>query len=205
MPTVSASGSLFKTCKNQTYALCAAAQCKVYNGVAYCQCEIKSGDSISLTLDLNNGEDVCSVNASGVNNGYMVSTYSLPESVLTPNGNLAIYTCPGEKSDGAYAQCDGGLCSSSSEGATYPGFATPGPQGQITCSCPITTASPGPHNPGYQILGPYPCQKSFFQYCKKSTANTSTGATIYVGAPTGTARALTYQLNGSVPTLNECR
>ena len=41
-------GSSFKICKNQTYALCAAARCNVYDGVAYCQCEVKHGDSISL-------------------------------------------------------------------------------------------------------------------------------------------------------------
>ena len=36
-------GSTFKVCKDQTYALCAAARCNVYDGVAYCQCEEKHG------------------------------------------------------------------------------------------------------------------------------------------------------------------
>ena len=36
-------GSSFKVCKNQTYALCAAARCNVYDGVAYCQCDVKPG------------------------------------------------------------------------------------------------------------------------------------------------------------------
>ena len=31
----SMAGSSFKVCKDQTYALCAAARCNVYNGVAY--------------------------------------------------------------------------------------------------------------------------------------------------------------------------
>ena len=41
-------GPSFKICKNQTYALCASARCNVYDGVAYCQCDVKHGDSISL-------------------------------------------------------------------------------------------------------------------------------------------------------------
>ena len=57
-----------------------------------------------------------------------------------------------------------------------------------------------------KILGPYPCDKSFFRYCKAATANSKTGSTIYVGAPAGTAQALaSVQLNGSVPPVNECR
>ncbi len=29
-------GAQFKVCKDQTYALCAAARCNVFDGVAYC-------------------------------------------------------------------------------------------------------------------------------------------------------------------------
>ena len=49
-------GSSFKVCKNQTYALCAAARCNVYDGVAYCQCDVKHGDSISLPFTMGKGE-----------------------------------------------------------------------------------------------------------------------------------------------------
>ena len=73
-------GQPFKVCKNQTYALCAAARCNVYDGVAYCQCDVKHGDSISLPFPMGKDEDVCSVNAAGADNKYMISTYSLPES-----------------------------------------------------------------------------------------------------------------------------
>ena len=72
-------GQSFKVCKNQTYALCAAARCNVYDGVAYCQCDVKHGDSISLPFPMGKDEDVCSVNAAGADNKYMISTYSLPE------------------------------------------------------------------------------------------------------------------------------
>jgi hypothetical protein len=54
-------------------------------------------------------------------------------------------------------------------------------------------------------LGPYPCDKSFFQYCKGFFANTKTGSTIYAGAPVGAAQVLAIQLNGTVPPINECR
>jgi hypothetical protein len=180
-------GSTFKICKDQTYALCAAARCNVFDGVAYCQCDVKHGNSISLPFVMGKGDDVCSINAAGADNKYMISTYSLPESIVSPQGRTAAYTCPGGDSNGAYAQCDGGLCFKSTEDTTFPGFDQPVPKGQIICSCPITQAG---GSQGYQILGPYPCDKSFFKYCKGATANSKTGSTIYVGAPIGTAQAL---------------
>jgi hypothetical protein len=74
-------GSSFKVCNDQAYALCAAARCNVYDGVAYCQCEQTHGDSISLPFPMGKGVDVCAVNAAGADNKYMVSTYSLPEQI----------------------------------------------------------------------------------------------------------------------------
>ena len=99
-------GASFKVCKDQTYALCAGEKCNVFDGVAYCQCDVKHGDSVSLPFPTGNGEDVCSINAAGTDNKYMVSTYSLPEQIASPQGGGAVYTCPGDTSDGAYAQCD---------------------------------------------------------------------------------------------------
>ena len=129
-------GAQFKICKDQTYALCAAARCNVLDGVAYCQCDVNHGDSISLPFPMGKDEDVCSINAAGAVNKYMVSTYSLPEAIVAPHGDQAIYTCPGESSDGAYAQCDGGVCFRSTEDTTFPGFDKPVPKGQIVCSSP---------------------------------------------------------------------
>jgi hypothetical protein len=72
----------------------------------------------------------------------------------------AVYTCPADGS-GAYAQCDGGVCFRSTEEKMFPGFDKPVPKGQIICSCPITQAtSSGANAQSYQILGPYPCDKS---------------------------------------------
>ena len=198
------SPEFFKICHNQTYALCAVASCYVYNQVAYCKCDVENGDSISLPFAVD-GEDVCDVNANGPANGYMVSTFSLPGSVLA-GGNMALYTCAAGKSDGAYAQCDGGLCFTSTEASpSFPGFDQPLAANQVICSCPITIADPDGAGFGYQIAGPYPCEADFFKNCQSANTNKRTGTTIPVGAPTGSARILTLLLNGPpVPPLNRC-
>jgi len=211
----------FVTCEDQRYALCAAARCFVYNGVAYCQCVVMFGDSISLQLDVSTPagtENVCAVNARGNGNGFMVSTFSLPAAVKK-GGHAAIYTCPGTDNMGsgvaapvAYGQCDGGLCFTSTLNRTPLGLA--GNVGvDITCSCPIsTTTTPGSETPlGYQIFGPYHPKAAVGQRCDPSgcsacnVANpTANGSVIPVGAPTGAGRFLTQRLTGSVPAMNEC-
>jgi hypothetical protein len=196
--------SAFTICSAQTYALCAIATCFVLDGVAYCKCDVKSGDSISLTDAFGDGQNICTVNAQGAQNGFMTSTYSLPPSVVAPNGNQALYTCRANTSTGAYAQCDGGLCFTSTTGQSFPGFSAPLTDSEIMCSCPITVANPSTAKIGYQIVGPFPCQKSYYQNCKRAQTNKKNGAQIYVGATTGIARVLTKELDGSVPPLNEC-
>jgi hypothetical protein len=191
-------GTVFEILDNQTYALCAESRCFVFNEVAYCKCDVKFGESISLSLEYDQNKDVCTVNAEGVKNGYMVSTFSVPPS----NPNVAIYTCPGG-SNGAYAQCDGGICFKSTRGQSFPGFDEPLAKDEIICSCPITEQSPASAL-GYQISGPFPCQQSFFDNCKATTANNMTGSTLFVGAPTGTFDLLSSLLTGSVPKENKC-
>jgi hypothetical protein len=191
----------FRILGNQTYALCAASTSFVFNKVAYTNCDIEYGDSIMLAFGFDDDQDVCTVNEEGVKNGYMVSTFSPPPSVLE-GGDKAVYTCP-SGSDGAYAQCGGGICFKSTRGHSFPGFDKPLAKDEIICSCPITTQKPS--DPvGYQIVGPYPCQQTFFDNCKSTTANSKTGSTLYVGAPTGTADLLTFLLTGSVPKENKC-
>ena len=195
-------GSSFIICKDLPYALCAAARCNVFDGVAYCQCDVKHGNSISLPFSMGKGDDVCVTMDAGADNQFLVSTFSLPKSIASPQGDRAVYTCQGDEG-GSYAQCHGGLCFQSTEEKTLPGFDKPVPKGQIICSCPITTST-GANAKSFQILGPYPCDKSFFKYCKSTTANSKTGSTIYAGAPAGAAAALAAMLNGKVPPLNEC-
>jgi hypothetical protein len=205
VPTATATPSgAFTICTDQTYALCATASCFVLDTVAYCKCDVETGDSISQTDAFGNGQNICTVNAQGAENGFMASTFSFPNSVLSPNGNQALYTCPPGTSDGAYAQCDGGLCFTSTQGQSFPGFSAPLTSGEIICSCPITVADPATANLGYQIVGPYPCQQSFFQNCRRTTANSKNGAQIYVGAPAGVPLLLTQKLYGSVPQFNQC-
>jgi hypothetical protein len=58
----------FVVCEDQKYALCAEASCFVFDGVAYCKCDVLKGDSISLQDDFSSptGErNVCSVNQQG--------------------------------------------------------------------------------------------------------------------------------------------
>lgn len=201
-PALAGQPEAFTICEKQRYALCATASCIVYNAVAYCTCELEKGDSISEPFTIPAG-DICEVNRQGPRNGYLMSTYSLPSSVLA-GGDQALYTCPGATSDGAYAQCDGGFCFASTRGQRFPGGTGRLKRNEIVCSCPITVADPGAGGPGYQFVGPYPCQEKAFEACSKTVANTQTGSTIHVGAPTGSARVLTQGLYGSVPELNHC-
>jgi hypothetical protein len=156
----------FVICDHQRYALCAEASCFVYNGVAYCKCDVMNGDSISLQLSYTSAtveENVCDVNRQGRPNGYMISTYSLPKDA-EKGGTAAAYTCPGSANVGtgviapiAYGQCDGGLCFESTRGQRIPGFTGHLRARQIICSCPISTdATAGSSDSlGYQVFGPY--------------------------------------------------
>lgn len=211
----------FIVCQDQTYALCAAASCFVYNLVAYCQCEIEKGDSISLQLSFSTStgeENVCDVNAQGKTNGFMVSTFSLPPAVLK-GGPSAVYTCPGTANEGSgvpapvnYGQCDGGIGFTSTTSKTFPGF-----EGklhkEVIASCPIATDKTlGSSNAfGYQVFGPYHPQAPVGQRCDATGCAScsvpnpeANGSIIPVGAPTGVGKFLTKQLTGSVPAINEC-
>jgi len=213
----------FVVCQDQQYALCAAASCFVYNGVAYCKCDILKGDSISLQLSFSSptGEqEVCDVNQQGKANGYMVSTFSLPSDVLK-GGHAAVYTCPGTGNARggvvapvAYGQCDGGMCFKSTTHKRFPGFDVRLQHDEIMCSCPISTESTqGSTNSfGYQVFGQYDPNAPTGSRCDANAcascsvpAPMGNGSTIPVGAPTGSGRFLTLKLNGPpFPEINEC-
>jgi hypothetical protein len=213
----------FVICQHQRYALCAAADCFVYNGVAYCECDVSHGNSISLQLDYStpNGADqnVCDANQQGRANGYMVSTFSLPKQV-NKGGNEALYTCPGSADAGtgvsapvAYGQCDGGICYNSTRGQKFPGFSGRLRPNEIICSCPISIATtPGSSDTfGYQVVGAYNPKAAVGSRCDANACSscsvtnpTANGSTIPVGAPTGGGKFLTLQLEGSIPEINEC-
>lgn len=208
----------------EPYALCAAAECFVYNGVAYCACDLERGRSISEQFEYTgaSGEpvNVCDVDRVGLTNGFLVSTYSLPSAALK-GGSGAVYTCPGpDNARGGvaapvgYAQCDGGLCFRSTVGRRFPGFPQRLARDEIICSCPITTgATPGASSPlGYQMFGPYAPTAAPGERCDPDAcaacavpSPTANGAKINVGAPTGSPDFLTLRLDGPpLPELNRC-
>jgi hypothetical protein len=213
----------FVVCDNQEYALCAEASCFVYNGVAYCKCDIKHGDSISLQLSYSGptGErNVCDVNRQGETNGYMVSTFSLPNNVKK-GGSAAVYTCPGSADAGsgviapvAYGQCDGGFCFKSTQGRRIPGFTGRLRDDEIICSCPIATgATPGSSDKfGYQVFGRYDPDAPIGSRCDANACAscsvpnpTANGAALPVGAATGSGKFLALRLDGPpIPEINEC-
>lgn len=194
----------YAICSKQIYALCAAASAFVYDGVSYAKCVIKWGDSISappLSFTTRNGQtaDICDVNALGVRNGYMMSTFSLPQQVKV-GGNKALYTCP-SGSTGSYAQCDGGTCFDSTRGQFFPGVGRL-TNDEIMCSCPITKTSTSTAPFGFQFVGPFPCDNKAFKYCNQNAKN---GDIIPVGSPPGAGRLLTQELYGRTYALNQCR
>ena len=213
----------FVVCEDQRYALCATASCFVYDGVAYCKCDIERGDSISLQLAYQSRgreRNVCDVNREGRANGFMVSTYSLPSDAVK-GGSKAIYTCPGpDNARGgvpapvAYGQCDGGLCFTSTVAQRFPGFGRRLALDDIMCSCPISTAAtPGSANAlGYQVFGPYHPRAPIGSRCDPAAcaacavaSPAANGSIIPVGAAAGVGKLLTLRLDGPpVPDLNEC-
>ena len=201
LAAAAASGA-YAICSNQTYALCTSASAFVYQDVSYAKCVIKRGDSISAPpLTYRSGgkvKDICDMNAQGVTNGYMMSTFSLPDEVKK-GGSKALYTCPGGAT-GAYAQCDGGTCFKSTTGQIFPGVGQVG-EDEIICSCPITQPTTANAPFGYQFIGPYPCQQEAFSVCSQKVVN---GTIIPVGSPPGAGRVLTEALYGRQYPINEC-
>lgn len=160
----------FLILNNQSYALCATADCFSFNQLAYCKCDLLRGDSISLPFDFGDNQNICTLNQQGKKNGYRASTFSFPEEGEFPTGKIALYTCPGEANKdkyvnlghparGSYAQCDGGLCFTSTMDKLFPGFNDRLRRNEIMCSCPFSTicepASVNLQGLGYQISGIY--------------------------------------------------
>jgi hypothetical protein len=200
----------FTILPNQAYALCAGAIAFVFDNVAYANCQILLGNSISLThsypsvpLTGQPAGNIATVNQQGIAwNSFIVSTYSPPTSATSPQGNTAIYTCRAG-SIGSYAQCDGGLCFTSTTNTTFPGLGAVS-SGQIVCSCPIATPSIATPRVGYQVFGPYPCLSSR-DYDKLCNAPVYNGSTLYIGSPIGGPQLLAQKLNGGNPVrFNEC-
>jgi hypothetical protein len=188
-------------CKDQSYALCSGRSCFTYNSVAYCTCDVLNGNSISQSLaygPVGDQTSVCQINAAGPPNGYVVSTFSLRPSLINPTGNQALYTCP-RTSTVSYAKCDGAICFTSPSGKSFVGSPVGG--SQVICTCPITQAN---LLTGVQFIGPYPCQKSFFDVCSSSVNSNTNGGTVYSASPIGSEALNNLLLTGTLPVLNQC-
>ena len=175
----------FVILRNQPYALCAGAQAVNFNEITYANCAKLRGNSISLQQNFpfapgndDNPGNIATVNEGAPSRGgYIVSTYSAPAGAVDPNGNLAVYSC---ERGGSSAQCDGGLCFTSTTGKNPPLWG-PVSNSQIVCSCPIrTTALP------FSVIGPKPCPATAAEYdavCGANGSQANNGATLFIGDP----------------------
>ena len=177
----------FVILRNQPYALCAGAQAVNFNEITYANCARLRGNSISLQQNFpsapgndDNPGNIATVNEGAPNRGgYIVSTYSAPAGAVNPNGDLAVYQC---ETGGSYAQCDGGLCFTSTTGRNPPLWG-PVSNNQVVCSCPIHT-TPLP----FSVMGPKPCPTTAAEYdavCGSSGSQANNGATLFIGDPLG--------------------
>ena len=196
----SMAGSTFKICRDQTYALCAAARCNVFDGVAYCQCDVKHGDSISLPFAMGKDEDVCSINAAGAANKYMISTYSLPG--RSPLRRGAARPTPARPTRAAPTRSATADCASGAPRRRRSRASTSQCR-KDKSSVPAQSRRAAPPA-DIKSSGHTPATSPSSNTAKATTANSKTGSTIYVGAPIGTAAGLAVQLNGKAPPLNEC-
>ena len=188
--------------KNQPYALCAGAQSVNFDKVTYAKCPILHGNSISLQQNypfpsVEPEGNIATVNQGAPNSGYIVSTYSPPVEATVPSGNVALYTCEG----GSAAQCDGGLCFTSTTGTSGPLWGSVS-NNQVICSCPVSTL-----NIPFEVFGPYPCPATaaeFDSVCGSNVSAINNGATLYIGGPPSTGVRLSECLTGKKPTFNRC-
>jgi hypothetical protein len=184
--------------KNQPYALCAGAQSVNFNAITYAKCSILFGNSLSIPQNFPNG-NISDVNEGAPRSGgYIVSTYSPPAGAIAGAGsNLAVYTCE----RGNTAQCDGGICFTSTTGRSSKLWGSVS-SNQIICSCPVLSL-PIP----FEVMGPFPCPSTaleFDQVCGLTGSAINNGATIYIGGPSGGFVKGAACLTGTSPNFNTC-
>jgi hypothetical protein len=189
--------------KDQPYALCAGAPSVNFNAITYAKCSKLTGDSLSIPQNFPFPSVRPKGNISTVNEGapeaggYIVSTYSPPAGAIGSSGNLAVYTCEA----GTAAQCDGGICFTSTTGKSSKLWGQV-ENNQIICSCPVLT-TPIP----FEVMGPFPCPRTAVEFDRVCGANVSAinnGAIIYIGGPAGGFVKGAACLTGTSPNFNTC-
>jgi len=209
----------FVICEDQTAVYCGLARCWALDQVAYCKCNVQSGDSFSAKLTTTNANipgtgrksDACDYNElGGDGNGYLLSTYFLDESPGPPT--TASYVCD-KTSSGAYAQCDGGFCFGSTMNNRFPYFGTLSGS-EIICSCPITKAPEKGHT--FVFAGPYDPERTKPKRCKKKEfkkfcttkyskgGGVENGEIIPVGGPPGVGEIASAALAGKPVKIKRC-
>jgi hypothetical protein len=194
---------------NQPYALCAGAETVNFDEVTYAKCKLMRGNSLSAGLQypeavnpainvIPREGNIATVNkGSPASKGYVVSTYSPPAGAVSPRKDLALYTC---NEGGSYAQCDGGICFTSTRGKTSPLWGKVGPK-EIICSCPVVTTATS-----FQVFGPGQCPTTRATYdavCATNATAKNNGAVLYIGSPTGGPEAFAACLSKPV-IFNKC-
>jgi hypothetical protein len=190
--------------ENQPYALCAGAPSVNFNAITYAKCSILHGNSLSIPQtfpfpSLRPKGNISTVNQGAPESGgYIVSTYSPPAgAIVGPSSSLAVYTCEA----GTAAQCDGGICFTSTTGKSSPLWG-PVDNNEIICSCPVVTL-PIP----FEVMGPFPCPATaagFDRVCGTRVSAINNGATIYIGGPAGGFVKGAACLTGITPNFNTC-
>lgn len=194
---------------NQPYALCAGAETVNFDEVTYAKCKLMRGNSLSAGLQypfpanptfnaIPRAGNIATVNK-GLpgRKGYVVSTYSPPAGAVIPRRELALYTC---NEGGSYAQCDGGLCFTSTTGKTSPLWGKVGSR-EVICSCPVVST-----NTSFQVFGPGQCPTTRAAYdavCAVNATAKNNGAILYIGSPTGGPEAFAACL-GKPAAFNHC-
>lgn len=177
--------SKFQPMPDQTYALCAGAKSFNFDGVTYAKCRLKDGNSLAMSHPFPGG-DALTVNklltAAGSS---MVSTYSPP----SPE-RYAVYQC---SRDGAYAQCNGGLCYRYN--GEFPGLGEVG-ENQVICSCPIVYAKKT-----YHVNGPAQCpttRAAYDEICGSGSRAdmTAAGTILHIGS--GGPAATQHQVDNRI-------
>lgn len=173
----------FLPMRDQTYALCAGAIAFNFDGVTYAKCRLKNGNSVAAS-HIYPGGDALTVNKLLTSNRSMVSTYSPPN----PK-SYALYKC---EPNGAYAQCNGGLCYRYN--GEFPGVGKVGPN-EVMCSCPISYETKT-----YHVTGPAQCpatRAAYDEICGSGTRAdvTADGTILHIGAD-GPPSATIDGLNG---------
>ena len=159
-------------CKDQTYALCVVARCNAFACVAYCQCDVKSGNSISLVFQMGKGhvrrltlwprKRVHGEHVQPARSDRCAARRS--RDLQLPTGRIRRCVRPVRR-----------RAVLRQHGAYVLGFDGPVPKGQILCSCPITTGSIPSDVIGHQKSALYPREASFFQHSGKSDTSRAPG------------------------------